>query len=158
MVFLLLFGLLLTFLKCNAREINIAGLITTHTQFDTQQNLEILIFEGLPDNKASYAVCDVFPTEARLITSGDVVRFVKFMPVTFKTNDIKYYCIDYGVRDVNSDDITIDFMNGINLPFHISWEARKALYDSGDVNFTYEFKFSEFESLTSYDLQFRQYK
>ena len=79
MVIFLLFGLLATFVNCNAREINIAGLITTHTEFDTQQNLEILIFERQANNKALYSICDVFPTEARLITTDDIVRFVKSM-------------------------------------------------------------------------------
>ena len=59
---------------------------------------------------------------------------------------------------MNSDKITIDFINGINVSNQGSWEARKALYGSEDVGFTYEFKFSEFKNLTSYDLQFRQYK
>lgn len=59
---------------------------------------------------------------------------------------------------MNSDDIAIDFMNGINFSNKGSWEVREALHDSRDVDFTYEFKFSKFESLTSYNLQFRQYK
>lgn len=75
MVSLLLFGFLMTLSYCGAREINVAGLITTHAEFNTQQNLEILIFEKQGDGKAQYSICDLFPTEARFITTEDIVCY-----------------------------------------------------------------------------------
>ena len=58
---------------------------------------------------------------------------------------------------MNSDDIKIDFFNGISSSVHVNWETRKALHDSEQAEFTFGFRFSRFESLTLYDLQFRRY-
>ena len=77
MIALFLLGIILAAVQsCSAGLLHIGGIVVTHAGFNTEQTMEMLVYEELNNNLARYSICDIYPTEARFIEVLQVVYHI----------------------------------------------------------------------------------